>query len=106
MNSIVMFALIDADYNIMFLDVGTQGRISDGGVFQKTELCHRLATGNLALPPPKVLPGRQKKQPFVIVADEAFPLEEHIMKPYSGNHLRDSPKRIFNYRLSRARRIL
>ena len=105
-NSIVMFTLVDADYNILFLDVGTQGRISDGGVFQKTALRHRLTTGNLNLPPPKILPGREKEQPYVIVSDEAFPLEENIMKPYSGNHPQRTPKRIFNYRLSRARRIV
>lgn len=106
MHSIVMFALVDADYNILFIDVGTQGRISDGGVFQKSELHRRLATGNLGLPPPKVLPGRHKELPYTIVADEAFPLQENIMKPYSGVHPRGTTKRIFNYRLSRARRIV
>lgn len=104
--SIVMFVLADADYNIVFLDVGTQGRISDGGVFQKTKLHHRLARGSLGLPPPKVLPGREKELPYVTVADDAFPLKDNIIKPYSGNHPRGTRERVFNYRLSRARRIV
>lgn len=42
--------------------------------------------------------------PFVFVADDAFPMGEHLLKPY---HLQgiSRDERIFNYRLSRARRI-
>ena len=31
--SLVMLALVDYDYKFMFIDVGCQGRISDGGVY-------------------------------------------------------------------------
>lgn len=51
------------------------------------------------------LPGRQKSVPYIMVGDDAFPLSIHMMKPYSGNHAKGSKERIFNYRLSRARRI-
>ena len=43
--------------------------------------------------------------PFVIVADDAFPLKQYIQKPYSQVGL-TRQKRIYNYRLSRARRIV
>lgn len=43
--------------------------------------------------------------PFMIVVDDAFPLNKHIMKPYSQVGLTPE-SRIFNYRLSRARRIV
>ncbi|CAH1997462.1 unnamed protein product [Acanthoscelides obtectus] len=40
----------------------------------------------------------------VIVGDDAFPLRTNLMKPYSKSHLNNT-ERIFNYRLSRARRV-
>ncbi|VEN49127.1 unnamed protein product [Callosobruchus maculatus] len=67
--SIVLFAVVDADYNFIFVDIGCQGRISDG-------------------------------------ADEAFALTNRIMKPYSGMHEKGTCQRKFNYRLSRARRVV
>nr|CAI5846691.1 unnamed protein product [Callosobruchus analis] len=95
--SIVLFALVDADYNFLFVDIGCQGRISDGGVFQHSVLYHKIAGEELNL---------QKDAPYIFIADDAFPLTKHIMKPYSGVLSRGSIERIFNYRLSRARRVV
>lgn len=44
--------------------------------------------------------------PYVLVADDAFSLTENIMKPYTTDLNKKSPKRVFNYRLSRERRII
>lgn len=43
--------------------------------------------------------------PYVIVADDAFPIKPYLMKPYFFRNM-DFTRRIFNYRLSRARRII
>lgn len=104
--SIVLFAVVDGNYNFVFADVGCQGRISDGGIFNSSKLHAMMTDNTLSLPVPTELPGRQMKVPYFIAADSAFPLTENIMKPYSGDHVKGSYQRIFNYRLSRARRVV
>lgn len=105
MFSIVLFAVVDANYNFIYANVGCQGRISDGGVFSETNFKKCLQENTLHLPPPVELPGRNITTPFVFVADDAFPLSKNIMKPYPGAQVKGSNQRIFNYRLSRARRV-
>ncbi len=104
--SIVLFAVVDADYNFTFIDVGTQGRISDGGVFKHTTFFQKLSKEKLNLPDDCPLIGRNTPMPFVFVADDAFPLARRIMKPFSGTYSVGTKERTFNYRLSRARRIV
>lgn len=104
--SIVLFAVVDAHYNYMYADVGCQGRVSDGGVFRSTSFFKKLVTNNLNLPDNEPLMGREMLVPPVLVADDAFPLTTSIMKPYPGSSEKGSPQRIFNYRLSRARRVV
>lgn len=103
-HSIVLLALVDADYKVIAYDLGVNGRNNDAGIFGNSELYHHLEENTLNVPPPRPLPGRQEESPFVLVGDEAFPLKTYLLKPYPGRDLTDERK-IFNYRLSRARRI-
>lgn len=60
------------------------------------------------VPVPAALPNSEKVQPYDSIGDEAFPLDIHniMMKPYSRPVAKtDERKNIFNYRLSRARRV-
>ncbi len=104
--SIVLFALVDGNYNFIYANVGCQGRISDGGVFDASYFKKCLDNTTICLPQPLALPQTDIEAPFVFLGDEAFPLTPNIMKPFPGDHHKGSKERIFNYRLSRARRIL
>ena len=42
--------------------------------------------------------------PHVFLADEAFPLRRNLLRPYPGHT--SGEKRVFNYRLSHARRMV
>ena len=105
-DSVVLMAIVDANYSFIYVNVGCQGRISDGGVFKNTEFCKKLANKDLTLPQDEALPGRTIPVPYTLIADDAFPLTRHIMKPYATDLNRGSPRIVFNYRLSRARRIV
>ncbi|XP_022169456.1 uncharacterized protein LOC111033161, partial [Myzus persicae] len=105
-DSIVLLGIADANYCFTYVNVGCQGRISDGGVFKNTSFSKKLEKNELGLPECEALPGRMMKLPYVLVADDAFALSENIMKPYATDLNKGSPKRVFNYRLSRARRII
>ena len=52
------------------------------------------------LPKPASFEGSGTEMPFVIVGDEAYPLKTYLMKDLSCE------ERVFNYRLSRARRCV
>lgn len=91
----------------MYVDVGCQGRISDGGVFKNSALYKSLENNELKLPAPCILQTPYLiKVPYVILADKAFALNNYTMKPFEGTPDNGSPERIFNYRLSRARRVV
>ena len=101
----MLLAIVDVDYKFINADIGCNGRISDGGVFRNCNLYRALEEKRPNIPNPTKLPGTQSLFPYVILADDAFPLKDYIRKPYSQSGLTQE-RRIFNYRLSRARRIV
>jgi len=104
--SVVLLALVDALYKFTIADIGSYGRNSDGGIFAHSELGKYLET-HLGIPEYKQLPGTSCIAPHVIVGDEAVPLKTYLMRPYPGSQSKgDNEKSIFNYRLSRARRVV
>ena len=65
-----------------------------------------VAENQINLPPPASIQGIVSFTiDYHIVGDDAFPMSKHLMKPYPHRHL-DKEKRVFNYRLSRARRVV
>ncbi|XP_008185414.1 uncharacterized protein LOC103310083 [Acyrthosiphon pisum] len=104
--SIVLLALVDANCKFIAVDLGSYGKNSDGGIFANSNFGKALEMGKFNVPKEKNLPGTQCSVPHVIVGDEAFPLKTYLLRPFPGSTINgDIEKQIFNYRLSRARRV-
>ncbi|KAM4030026.1 uncharacterized protein ACNLHF_022055 [Anomaloglossus baeobatrachus] len=104
--SIVLMAIADARYRFVAVDIGAYGRTNDSRVFKESNMGKCLYSSGLNIPPSRPLPGTEGPSlPLVLVGDEAFQLGTNLMKPYSSRNLNTS-RRIFNYRLSRARRYV
>ena len=104
-HSLILLALVDCQGRFMYVDIGANGSSSDGGLFQQTELRHALEAETAGIPETEALPGEILPIPYFIVGDNAFPMRNWLQKPYPQRGL-DAAKRNFNYRLSRARRIV
>ncbi|KAK6186029.1 hypothetical protein SNE40_008144 [Patella caerulea] len=99
-------ALVDADYQFIYVDVGCNGRISDGGVFAGSNLKDASDRRPANIPGKSPLPGDGTQEMFYqMLGDEAFPLREDLMKHFPFRNMSEE-QRIFNYRLSRARRVV
>lgn len=88
-------ALVDSDYSFIFIDVGSQGRMNDSTIFNQSTLKASIEDNSLNFP-----------SWGVILGDEGFALKEYLMKPYSRKMPLKAEEKIFNYRLSRARRVV
>lgn len=94
--STILLAVVDDAYCFTYIDIGANGRASDGGVLAKSGFQKAIDNKQLHLP-----------NNALFVADDAFSLREYLMKPHNTRSGRLSlKKKIFNYRLSRARRIV
>ncbi|XP_048512529.1 protein ALP1-like [Athalia rosae] len=105
-HSIVLLACSDAHYRFTLVDIGAEGRQSDGGVFRNSEMGGTFEGDRFQLPSSRAVSSDGPILPYVLVADEAFPLTEYMMRPYPRSRALDRRKKVFNYRLSRARRVV
>jgi len=105
-NSLVLMGIANANYEFIMVHFGINGRVSDGGVIEYTEFYHKLKHNELNIPEPSTPKSSSTKiLPYVFLGDEAFALREDFLKPFGQGEL-NIERRIFNYRLSRARRVI
>lgn len=103
--SIVLLAMVDPNYRFIAVDVGSYGKNSDGGIFFDSCIGKALESNTFNMPADRPLIEGTEPMPYVIVGDEAFPAKKYLLRPFPGRNLSED-KRVFNYRLSRARRVV
>jgi len=103
--SIVMLAIVDADYKFIWVDAGANGACSDAQIWNSCEFLESVEAQELGIPEATPLVEGERAIPYCIIGDDAFALRTFLLKPFSRRKM-ENPERIFNYRLSRARRIV
>lgn len=104
--SIILLAIVDSDYRFVYVSVGSYGKECDSSIFKETKFWKMMLDDSLQIPAPCPLTrDSETRVPYVVIGDEGFGLHENLLRPFGGTHL-DKNKRIFNYRLTRARRYV
>ena len=104
--SIILLAVVSADYKFLWVDTSGDGSASDAQVYNQSDLRAALEAGDIiGWPAPDPLPHDTEDVPYFLIGDDAFALRTEMMKPFSNRDL-SHDERIYNYRLSRARRVV
>jgi len=82
-------AIVDANHEFRYVNVGAQGRISDGGVFVQCNFFKSMERNELAIPKASTIRDTDIIAPYMLVADDAFQLTDSIMKPFSRRSMED-----------------
>ena len=80
-------ALVDAEYGVLFVEVGCNCRIYDGAVYTSSTLYRALESKLLQIPYTNTLPERNISVYYKFGVNDAFPLKSYLMKPFSRNEL-------------------
>ena len=106
-SSLVLMAIADSNYRFMYADVGSYGKDADSTIFKKSSFWQAIERGSMELPSAKIIPGTLKQThiPYFLLGDKAFALHRYLLRSFGG-HALPVKKRIFNYRLSRARQYI
>lgn len=104
--SILLLAYCDAKYQFTLVDIGQYGSQNDSGTYNDSSISAALENNTLNMPRAENLQGcNLQPLPYVFVVDEGLPLKYFQMRPWPGRNLSEDHA-IFNYRLSRARRVI
>lgn len=104
-NSFLLMAFVDAEYKFLNMDIGAHDCSSDGGVFHDIPLREAVESNCDGMPDLEPLPNDDNPLLFFIMRDDAFVLWPWMIKPYPHWNM-SMEDRIFNYRLSRACRVI
>ena len=103
--SLILLALVDADYKFLWVNMGASGSSSDAQIVNSCKLERKIENRALGLPPPELLGPGGPDLHYFLMGDDAFALMPWLVKPNSRRQL-TREERIANYRISRGRRVV
>ena len=99
-HSVIALVLVDSTSKFTYLNVSVPGRCNDASVYSRSTLFrviqdplyarHRLSVNNAITQ-------------AHLIGDSAFPLSQHLMKPFPGRVNMPQDRLLFSYRLSHCR---
>lgn len=98
-HSIVLMAIVGANGEFLIVDAGAKGQVT-----HHLDILQRMM--QRAAPPPSSssLPGTHLSSPYVLIGNDAFPLTEYLVKPFSGSSL-TVQQQAFNDRIFQAQHV-
>ena len=81
------------------------GSASDAQNYNDCEPCECAEDGTIGFPDPESLPNITQNVPYFFIGDDAYAVRPTMMKP-NGHRGLTNDEMIFNYRLSRSRRVV
>ena len=105
--NMILMAIRNARYIFCIVDIGSFGSNNDSQMFRNSHMGKTFFNDEMSLPVAECLEDSPTfgKVPYFLVGDEAVPLQSWLLRPYSGQGI-PKEQRIFNYKLSRARRVI
>ena len=103
--SLVLLALVDADYKFLLANAGASGSSSDAHIFNRSKLTRKIENRTLGLPPPEPLGPGGARCTLLPAGGRCLCLMPWLVKPYSRRQL-TREERIANNRISRGRRVI
>jgi hypothetical protein len=87
-----LFALVDANYRFLYVDIGKPGSANDALIWHDSSLKKALDDGHLHLPK------STGQIDYHFIGDDIFPLSRTLMKPFARSGQLSAREKIFNYR--------
>ena len=104
--SIVLLAICDANYCFTLFDLGQFGSNNDSGVLASSQMNEMFEDELLHVPEDRKLSDSDNESlPYFLLGDEIFPLKKWLLRPFPGRNATEE-ETIYNYRHSRARRVI
>lgn len=72
----MLIVIVNDNYEIIMVDVGTNGSVLDGGVLHNNEFEDKLNNNALNIPSPEVVTDTSRNLEYVFIEDDVFSMGE------------------------------